>query len=242
MSQTPITEIEKTFRQVFFHASYPNVRTMPPADMPEVAFIGRSNSGKSTLLNGLCYQKSLARSGKTPGLTRAINVFSWLPPSLPAPEGEESKEPLIPASTLSRVQWIDLPGYGYAKMSHGEAAAVARVLVDYLQNRTALKAVVLIIDPRRGVLSMDEEVLSLLPAYIHLAIVHSKIDKLSRNELPQLRKKTEVYLKTQGYGFAETKLFFSSSMPNSREGAKGLNDLRQWLYGFALPSTINTSP
>jgi GTP-binding protein len=140
----------------------------------EIAFAGRSNVGKSSLLNALAGRKDLARTSKTPGRTRCLNFFTV---------GE-------------RLALVDLPGHGYAKMAHSEAEKIARLIDQYLHQRRELKAVVLLVDARRGPQQEEFALARLLqdPSRgrdypVDLIVVATKCDKLRRAERgPALRR------------------------------------------------------
>lgn len=134
---------------------------IPPADLPEIAFAGRSNVGKSSLINALLRRKSLARVSQTPGATRQINFFAL---------GE-------------KLVLVDLPGYGFAQASKSLAQAWQSLVFSYLRGRTSLKRVVLLIDARRGVMPVDDEAMTILDeAAVSYLPVLTKIDKLSAAE------------------------------------------------------------
>ncbi|MBU6299594.1 MAG: ribosome biogenesis GTP-binding protein YihA/YsxC, partial [Alphaproteobacteria bacterium] len=109
-----------------------SIDSLPPQGLPEVAFVGRSNAGKSSLVNALTGRKTLARVSQTPGRTREINFFKL---------GE-------------RLMLVDLPGYGYAKASKSLAAEWQRLIFAYLRGRANLRRVVLLMDGRRGVMDL----------------------------------------------------------------------------------------
>jgi len=142
---------------------------LPPPTLAEVAFAGRSNVGKSSLLSVLMGRKGLVRTGRLPGTTRQINVFSV--------RGSDSLELLM----------VDLPGYGYAKRAKHEKAKWGPLIEGYLSKRVALRAVVLLVDVRRGVEQEEKELVEYLAATNGqvtrrkplLIVVATKIDKLA---------------------------------------------------------------
>lgn len=142
-----------------------NIDSLPPQSLPEIAFVGRSNVGKSSLINALTNRKALARVSRTPGRTREINFFRL---------GE-------------RLMLADLPGYGYAKASRTMTAEWQKLIFAYLRGRASLRRVCLLIDARRGVLDLDREVMGLLDeAAVSFAIVLTKIDKLEADEIAEV--------------------------------------------------------
>jgi GTP-binding protein len=139
-----------------------DVNSLPQAVLPEVAFVGRSNAGKSSLINALTNRRSLARVSHTPGRTREINFFKL-------------------GDTL---MLADLPGYGYARASRSLAEQWQRLIFAYLRGRPNLRRAIVLIDARRGVLAMDRDVMELLDeAAVSFALVLTKIDKLSSDEV-----------------------------------------------------------
>jgi GTP-binding protein len=130
---------------------------LPPGTLPEVAFVGRSNAGKSSLLNALTGRKTLARVSQTPGATRQINFFD-----------------------LGRkLMLADLPGYGFAKVSKTEAAAWQAMIFAYLRGRSPLRRALVLIDARRGPKDSDSQVLGLLnAAAVSALIVLTKFDEV----------------------------------------------------------------
>jgi len=142
---------------------------LPPVSLPEVAFVGRSNVGKSSLINALTGRKALARVSNTPGRTREINFFNL---------GQ-------------KLILVDLPGYGYAKASKTLAAEWQRMIFAYLQGRASLKRVALLIDARRGVGDIDRAVMTLLDkAAVSYLIVLTKLDQLKPVEAAQVHETT----------------------------------------------------
>ncbi len=132
----------------------------PPPTMPEIAFAGRSNVGKSTLINALVGVRKLAKVGQKPGKTRLINFFN----------------------IDDRFMLVDLPGYGWAKVSKSEQEAWGRMIETYLGKRDNLACVVILVDLRRGVLEMDRQLIDYLDA-VHkpYLLVFTKADKLKGN-------------------------------------------------------------
>lgn len=139
-----------------------DINSLPPQSLPEIAFVGRSNAGKSSLINALTNRKALARVSHTPGRTREINFFKL----------------------ADSLMLADLPGYGYAKASKTMAAEWQKLIFAYLRGRASLRRVSLLIDARRGVLDLDRAVMNLLDeAAVSFAIVLTKTDKLTPGEI-----------------------------------------------------------
>lgn len=153
-------------------------------DSPEIAFAGRSNVGKSSLLNMLLARRGLARTSNTPGCTRQINFFDV---RLARPRGEGGEGPSAPP----RMVFVDLPGYGYAKVSKSEAGAWKELLEGYLKERPTLRAVAILVDVRRGLEQEEEELVEFLAQRPSLAVfvVATKLDKIARSaQKPALEK------------------------------------------------------
>jgi GTP-binding protein len=176
-----------------FVASAPSERLLPPPTGIEIAFAGRSNVGKSTLLNALMGRKGLARTSSTPGCTRELVVF----------EARTSDD--------ARVTFIDLPGYGYAKRSKSERSAWAGFIEDYLLGRPTLSTVVLLVDVRRGIEEDDQGLLDLIasPARVSrrevgAVVVATKLDKLGPAARKPALAKLAAAAKRPVIGFAES--------------------------------------
>ena len=134
-----------------------SAENLPPDKLNEVAFVGRSNAGKSSLVNALTGRKSLARVSQTPGATRQINFFNL----------------------ADRLMLVDLPGYGFAKRSRTEADQWQEMIFSYLRRRARLRRVMLLIDARRGVMDSDTQVMELLDrTAVSYALVLTKGDEL----------------------------------------------------------------
>ncbi len=140
----------------------------PPQGIPEIAFVGRSNVGKSSMLNALSRKPGLARVSSTPGRTRALQFFDL--------EVQPSG-----ASRVTRIRFADLPGYGYAKVSRTERESWAGMIETYLRERDALRAVVLIVDGRHPPQPADHEALAFLRTTGRdVVVAATKMDKLAR--------------------------------------------------------------
>jgi GTP-binding protein len=152
---------------VRFVAGAAEPAALPPERLPEVAFAGRSNVGKSSLVNALTGRRLLARTSNTPGRTRQINFFDL----------------------AGRLLLVDLPGYGYAAAPKSAAKRWAALTRSYLQGRTMLRRVCLLIDARRGLKDLDREVLTLLDrAGVSYQIVLTKTDTLAAAALAAVVK------------------------------------------------------
>lgn len=142
---------------------------LPPTELPEIAFVGRSNAGKSTAINTLTQQKRLAFASKTPGRTQHINLFEL--------------GPKLAANSL----FADLPGYGYAAVARGAKLRWQKVMADYLNVRRSLIGVVLMIDSRLGFTDLDRQLMSFVgprvdSGSVRLLVLLTKADKLTRAE------------------------------------------------------------
>lgn len=151
-----------------FFTTAPQLEHLPALEVPEVAFVGRSNAGKSTCINTITQQKRLAFASKTPGRTQSINLFAL---------GKQGQTDAVLA---------DLPGYGYAAVPREAKLRWQRVMGNYLMTRENLKAVVLLCDPRLGLTELDEILLDVIrprvQAGLHFLILLTKSDKLTRSE------------------------------------------------------------
>jgi GTP-binding protein len=142
---------------------------LPVHELPEIAFVGRSNAGKSTAINMLAQQKRLAFASKTPGRTQHINLFALGPKDAPD------------------AYFADLPGYGYAAVERAAKLRWQQVMADYLAVRRSLSVVVLMIDPRLGFTDLDRQLLAWVAprvgtGEVRLLVLLTKADKLSRRQ------------------------------------------------------------
>ena len=170
--------------QAEFRLSVPDEKQFPVGELPEFAFLGRSNVGKSSLINSLCGRKNLARVGKTPGKTRLANFYEVRF----RPTAEEAT-----AEDDRSLMFVDFPGYGFAKVSQSEKLSWHRMIDRYVMKRDPLQAVVLLIDSRRE--PGEEEVAlvqHLRPARIVIAV--TKSDKIPRAQMASARKRIAAAL------------------------------------------------
>ena len=153
-----------------FLISAASFNQLPDTDLPEIAFAGRSNVGKSSLLNALTGRKNLARTSNTPGRTQQVNFFDL----------------------GGRMMLTDLPGYGYAKAAKSVVDQWTRLIKSYLRGRVQLRRVCLLIDSRHGLKDTDREVMALMDeAAVAYQIVLTKCDKIKAAELEKLLVKTD---------------------------------------------------
>jgi len=166
---------------VEFYRSFSNVNDIPFENRAQIAFAGRSNVGKSSLLNRLAGQKKLAKTSKTPGRTRLINFF------------------LVD----NRFYFVDLPGYGYAKASKKDKAVWSALVESYFQKRENLKGLILLLDCRHEPTGDDQLMIDWLEANgVHYIIAMTKADKLSRGKLLSRQKQFEKRFETEVIPFS----------------------------------------
>ncbi len=151
-----------------FLTTAPQLHFLPALDVPEIAFVGRSNAGKSTCINTLTQQKQLAFASKKPGRTQHINLFTL---------GKQGVTDAVLA---------DLPGYGYAAVPKADKARWQQVMANYLVTRENLKGIVLMCDPRHGLTDLDEILLDVIRPRVaeglKFLVVLTKADKLNKSE------------------------------------------------------------
>jgi len=142
----------------------------PDDIFPEFFFAGKSNAGKSSMLNRICNRKKLARTSKTPGRTQLINFF------------------LI----NNKISFVDIPGYGYANTPKNVSASWEKMILNYLSNRKNIISMFIAIDIRRGIEELDKSMISLCANYsIKVNVIITKSDKVNKNEKINIRRKTE---------------------------------------------------
>jgi len=177
---------------------------LPPADRVEVCFAGRSNVGKSTLINALAGRKALARASNTPGRTQEINFF-----------------------TLADSHYlVDLPGYGFAEAPVDVVARWQRLLKAYLAGRATLRRAFVLIDARHGVKAVDEEIMALLDtSAVTFQAVLTKADKPKKGGLDQVLEQVRGRLRSHPAAFPEI-------VVTSSETKEGLDTLRAIIAGL----------
>jgi len=154
-----------------FIGSFSNLKQLPKAKLPEVAFAGRSNVGKSSLINTLANRKNIARTSSTPGKTRSLNYY------------------LI----NEKFYFVDLPGYGFAKVSHHERRLWQRLVEKYFEKNQHLRGVIQIIDSRHGFTDLDLEMVKWLAfAQLPVLVVATKVDKLPGSKKKSILDKIEA--------------------------------------------------
>jgi GTP-binding protein len=174
-----IETARKTFAgPVAFLKSAPALEHLPSAVVPEVAFAGRSNVGKSSLLNALTGRNSLARTSNTPGRTQELNFF-------------DVGEPLA-------FRLVDMPGYGFAKAPKDMVRKWRYLVNDFLRGRDVLKRALVLIDARHGIKDVDREILGMLDtAAVSYRIVLTKADKIKASELDEVTERTATEARTR---------------------------------------------
>ena len=181
---------------------------LPAYDHPEIAFVGRSNAGKSTCINTLTQQKRLAFASKTPGRTQHINLFAL---------GRQGQTDAVLA---------DLPGYGYAAVPKQDKIRWQQVMANYLVSRENLRAVVLLCDPRHGLTELDDILLEVIRPRVeeglHFLVLLTKADKLNRSEA---QKALSIARLQAGGG--EVRLFSALKRQGVEETAVLLHD---WMH------------
>ena len=177
---------------------------LPDSSLPEIAFAGRSNVGKSSLINALTGRKALARTSNTPGRTQQLNFFDL----------------------GRRLILVDLPGYGYAKVSKTQVAAWTRTLKSFLRGRVALRRVCLLIDSRVGLKDLDREMMEMLDAAaVVYQVVLTKVDKLKSDELETTMSTISNELAKRSAAHPMLALTSSSKFLGIRELRAGLASL-----------------
>ncbi len=194
--------------RVEFLLSAPSLDFLPEADFPEVAFAGRSNVGKSSLLNAVTGRKAIARASVTPGRTQELNFF-------------EVGEP-------TRLRLVDMPGYGFAKAPPKVVEKWKRLVRDFLRGRVVLKRALVLIDSRHGVKPPDAEMMKMLDeAAVGYRLVLTKADKIKASELAATLAKVEAEARKHVAAYPHVHV-------TSAEKGMGIAELRAAVFGDAL--------
>jgi GTP-binding protein len=201
-----------------FFTTASQLSQLPASETPEIAFVGRSNAGKSTAINRLAQQKRLAFASRTPGRTQHINLFQVGPKDAP--------------DTL----FADLPGYGYAAVERSAKLRWQEVMADYLQLRRPLHGVVLMIDARLGFTELDQRLLALMAprlanGEVRLLALLTKADKLNRSQAQLALEKAQALLADVSTENSDIGVTLFSAL--SRQG---LDDVAQAIHGWTHPA------
>jgi len=189
-----------------FIAGASSPAALPPEGLPEIAFVGRSNVGKSSLVNALTGRRMLARISNTPGRTRQINFFDL----------------------GGRLMLVDLPGYGYAEAPKSAIKSWTSLVRHYLRTRAALRRVCLLIDSRHGIKEVDRPLMSMLDAAgVSYQIVLTKVDKTGQGALAALPDQIKTEL--ADHVAAHPEIHVTSTVDR-----RGIAEFRQTLADFAL--------
>ena len=204
--------IEEQARKLFagpvtFLKSAPGLQFLPDPVVPEIAFAGRSNVGKSSLLNALTNRKALARTSNTPGRTQELNFF-------------EVGEPLV-------LRLVDMPGYGFAEAPRDMVKRWKRLINDYLRGRAVLKRALVLVDGRHGLKDVDREIMTMLDeAAVNYQLVMTKADKVKPTDFAVTRAAVEAEARKHPAAHPEV-------LATSSETGEGVAELRTAILSAA---------
>jgi len=213
MSEEVSKELEERARKLFagpieFLKSAPELKFLPDPDVPEVAFAGRSNVGKSSLLNSLTNRKGLARTSNTPGRTQELNFFN--------------------VGSPTQMRLVDMPGYGFAEAPKDLVKRWRFLVNDYLRGRAALKRALVLVDSRHGLKDVDREMMRMLDdAAVSYHLVLTKGDKVKASALGAIYEATMV--EAAKHPAAHPSIFTTSS-----ETGSGIAELRTAILEAAM--------
>lgn len=208
-----VPDLSERARKLFagpveFLKSAPGLEFLPGADAPEIAFAGRSNVGKSSLLNAITGRNKLARTSNTPGRTQELNFF-------------DVGSPLM-------LRLVDMPGYGFAEAPRDMVKRWRFLVNDYLRGRQVLKRAVVLIDSRHGVKPVDHEIMDMLDAAaVGYRLVLTKADKIKATELDAVRAATEAEARKRPAAFPQL-------IATSSEKGMGIAEVRAAVLEDAL--------
>ena len=211
MSPEEIEDGRKLFAQACeFVTGVADMGGLPPDSIPEIAFAGRSNVGKSSLVNALTGRKTLARTSNTPGRTQQLNFFDL----------------------GGRLMMVDLPGYGYARAPRDTVDQWTALIYNYLRGRVGLRLVCLLIDARHGLKKADDDILNLLDkSAVAYQVILTKTDKVKAGALPDVVEKVEAALRKHPAAAL-------SVMTTSAHKGVGVPELRSRLHMLAAPPPL----
>ena len=206
-SSEQISEAKALFNKpCTFVLSVAKLDQLPLTEMGEVAFAGRSNVGKSSLINALFNQRKLAKTSSTPGRTQQLNYFNL----------------------ADKIHLVDLPGYGFAQAPESMVKQWQNLIFAYLQGRVNLKRVFVLIDSRHGIKKVDLEIMEMLDkAAVTYQIVLTKTDKISEKALEKVLAETQKTIKDHAAAYVTV-------LATSSEKKSGLNELRCEIQSLAL--------
>ena len=201
--------LNKFFNNNKFVGSFPSYKDIPYLDIKrECCFIGRSNVGKSSLINSITGTKKLAKTSKTPGRTQAINIFV----------------------ISEKINMIDLPGYGFAKVSKVARENLMTLIEEYIENRDKLDHVFLLIDSKVGIKNSDIDMFDLLGSCSRkFSIILTKIDKVSKSYLDYQKKSILSLMKNYKDSFEN--IYQSETKKNN-----GITEIQRSIYGISQSS------
>lgn len=196
---------------------------LPPLELAEIAFVGRSNAGKSTAINRLAQQKRLAFASRTPGRTQHINLFALGPKDAPD------------------ALFVDLPGYGYAAVERAAKLRWQEVMAQYIVQRRSLAGVVLLLDSRLGFTDLDQRLLRLLAprlagGVVRLLVLLTKSDKLTRQAGTQALREAAAVLARDGPEHAKVDVALFSALNGRGVGDVAMR-LQDWVRSGDGPQT-----
>jgi GTP-binding protein len=213
MSRTTEEELTERARKLFagpieFLKSAPELKFLPDPETPEVAFAGRSNVGKSSLLNAITNRKGLARTSNTPGRTQELNFFD--------------------VGTPLQMRLVDMPGYGFAEAPKDLVRRWRHLVNDYLRGRTVLKRALVLVDSRHGLKPPDRDMMDMLDAAaVNYQLVLTKADKVKPAELAKIAEQTAE--EARKHPAAHPAIFTTSS-----ETGSGIAELRTAILESAM--------
>ena len=197
---------------------------LPATELPEIAFVGRSNAGKSTAINQLAQQKRLAFASKTPGRTQHINLFELGP------------------KDAADCLFADLPGYGYAAVARSAKLRWQKVMADYLEVRRSLSGVVLMVDSRLGLTDLDKQLLEFVAdrianGSVRLLVLLTKADKLNRKEANAALASTQAFM--SGIASKESVVIVTLFSALKKQG---VGDVARILHSWTRPVPVAAEP